>query len=58
MKIIQTCPKCGGDLDYFHYTIDPPIPAYRCRKCGWEWKGEPERVIRVPFQPPESEETE
>lgn len=50
------CPECGGDLDFIHYTTYPPIPAYRCRKCGREWQGKPNfTVIRVPSQPQESE---
>lgn len=54
MQIIETCPKCGADLEYLTYTTNPPIPARRCRKCGWSWEGKPQwGVIRVPFEPPE-----
>lgn len=47
--IIETCPKCGGDLLNIVYTSYPPIPAKRCVKCGWEWRGKPDPIERVPF---------
>ena len=50
--IVETCPKCGADLELLVYTTNPPIPARRCRKCGWHWEGKPWGVIRVPFTPP------
>lgn len=55
MHIIETCPKCGADLEYLTYATNPPIPARRCRKCGWHWEGKPGwgEVMRVPFAPPE-----
>lgn len=50
MYVIETCPKCGGDLDILTLTMNPPIPARRCRRCGWYWQGKAETLIRVPFQ--------
>lgn len=51
MYIIETCPQCGGDLEMLVLTSNPPIPARRCRKCGWYWQGKAETPIRVPFHP-------
>lgn len=47
--IIETCPKCGHDLHDLVICTYPPIPQKKCFNCGWEWTGEPEEVIRVPF---------
>lgn len=49
MRIIETCPKCGHDLTDLVLTTYPPIPQKKCFSCGWEWTGEPEEVVRVPF---------
>lgn len=49
MRIIETCPKCGGDLVDLVIATDPPIPQKKCFNCGWEWTGEREEVVRVPF---------
>lgn len=49
MIIIETCPKCGHDLQDLVITTNPPIPQKKCFSCGWEWTGEPEQVIRRPF---------
>lgn len=49
MKIIETCPKCGHDLVDLVLTTNPPIPQKKCFNCGWEWTGEREEVVRVPF---------
>ncbi len=49
MIIIETCPKCGHDLTDLVVATYPPIPQKRCFGCGWEWTGEPERIMRVPF---------
>ena len=49
MIIIETCPKCGHDLHDLVIATNPPIPHKKCFECGWEWIGEPEQVIRVPF---------
>lgn len=50
MIVIETCPKCGGDLDILSLTMNPPIPARRCKKCGWYWQGKMEMPVRVPFR--------
>ena len=49
MIIQEVCPKCGGDL--LHISIDtyPPIPSWRCPKCGWYFEGQREKIVRVPF---------
>lgn len=49
MIIIETCPKCGHDLTDLILATNPPIPQKKCFSCGWEWTGEPEEVVRVPF---------
>lgn len=49
MRIIETCPWCGGDLVDLVLTTYPPIPQKRCFNCGWSWTGEREEVVRVPF---------
>lgn len=49
MIIIETCPKCGHDLQDVVIATYPPIPQKKCFGCGWEWTGEPEQVVRVPF---------
>lgn len=56
MYIVETCPKCGGDLDVLTLTLNPPIPARRCRRCGWYWQGRMETPVRVPFHPIDKEE--
>lgn len=53
--VIETCPKCGGELDILTLTINPPISARRCRRCGWYWQGKMSQTVRVPFQLPEEE---
>ena len=47
--IIETCPKCGHDLQDLVIATYPPIPKKECPSCGWYWEGKPEQVIRVPF---------
>ena len=47
--IIETCPKCGYDLHDLVIATNPPIPQKKCFNCDWEWTGEPEQVLRVPF---------
>ena len=49
MRIIETCPKCGHDLVDLVIATYPPIPQKKCFSCGWEWPGEREEVVRVPF---------
>lgn len=47
--IIETCPKCGHDLQDLVLASYPPIPQKKCFGCGWEWTGQPEQIMRVPF---------
>ena len=47
--IIETCPKCGHDLQDLVIATYPPIPQKKCFGCGWEWTEEPEEIVRVPF---------
>lgn len=49
MRIITTCPKCGADLEEAILTVYPPLPVKHCPKCGWKWVGEPEQIVRIPF---------
>ena len=49
MIIIETCPKCGGDLRDEVICTYPPIPRKVCSNCGWSWEGEQEKIVRVPF---------
>lgn len=51
MYVVETCPKCGGDLDVLVLTSYPPIPVRRCKKCGWYWQGKAEMPVYVPFHP-------
>ena len=51
MRLLEVCPECGADIQYFELCTNPPIPVRRCTKCNWEWKGEPEETLRVPFRP-------
>lgn len=47
--IIETCPKCGHDLQDEVICTYPPIPRKVCWNCGWSWTGEREKIKRVPF---------
>lgn len=47
--IIYTCPECGGDLEPFALTSNPPIYKKRCHKCGWE-ESSMDEAIRIPYQ--------
>lgn len=47
--IIETCPKCGHDLEQMMLACYPPIPKKYCPYCGWYWTGGPEEVVRIPF---------
>jgi hypothetical protein len=49
--IIETCPKCGHDLQDIVICTYPPIPKKECWNCGWSWTGEADKVTRVPFNP-------
>lgn len=52
--IIQTCPECGADLEHMVFATNPPIKAWRCPKCKWEYRHQ-EKIKRVPFEPPKDE---
>lgn len=51
MIYIETCPKCGHDLQNIVVCTYPPIPKKVCWNCGWSWTGEADKVTRVPFNP-------
>lgn len=51
MIYIETCPKCGHDLQNVVVCTYPPIPKKVCWNCGWSWTGEADKVTRVPFNP-------
>ena len=53
--IIETCPKCGCDLQNLCIMTYPPIQSKRCFNCGWYWENEAKReeIIRIPFNPME-----
>lgn len=40
--IIETCPKCGGELMNIMLTTYPPISKKVCTACGWSWAEEKE----------------
>ena len=52
MMIIETCPKCGHDLQDLIICTYPPIPRKECTHCGWSWEGKRDQVVRVPFKEP------
>lgn len=54
MRIIQTCPKCGCDLQDIIKTSYPPKYAKTCINCGWEYTfdNNSDDVVRVPFTVP------
>lgn len=58
MRIIQTCPECGSDLQDIVKTSYPPKYAKMCIHCGWTYtyNDENDEVVRVPFTPPEHQE--
>ena len=49
MIVVETCPKCGNDLQNTVICTYPPIPRKVCWNCGWSWTGKPEKITRVPF---------
>ena len=51
MIYIETCPKCGHDLQNTVICIYPTIHKKVCLNCGWSWTGEADKVTRVPFNP-------
>ena len=50
MIVVETCPKCGGDLETLVVTTYPPIPKKMCMRCGWCWTGKPEEIVRIPLK--------
>jgi len=48
--IIETCPKCGHDLEETVLTTNPPILVKRCLHCGWRWEWGQKNITRIPFQ--------
>ena len=50
MIIVETCPKCGHDLQEMVIAIFPPIPCKQCWNCGWRWEGKRDDILRIPFQ--------
>lgn len=42
--LIETCPKCGAELQNIVITTFPPIPQKKCFNCGWRWEGKPEKI--------------
>lgn len=51
MMVVEVCPKCGADIISEIICTYPPIPVKRCTKCDWDWEGEQEEILRVPFNP-------
>lgn len=49
--IIETCPKCGAELQNIVIDTFPPIPKKQCYRCGWSWTGKPEKIVYKPFEP-------
>ena len=47
--IIETCPKCGGELKHISLTTYPPISKKVCTSCGWSWTEEREKDTYTPF---------
>ena len=45
--IIETCPKCGGEILNISLTCYPPINKSVCKSCGWSWQDD--EVVKVPF---------
>lgn len=52
MILIETCPKCGADLQDSVVCTYPPIYRKECTRCHWSWESRPEEIKRVPFHPP------
>ena len=53
--IIETCPKCGGELKHISLTTYPPISKKVCTACGWSWTEERESDSYVPFDDKEGQ---
>lgn len=48
--LIETCPKCGAELQNIVIATFPPIPQKKCFKCGWRWEGKPEKIEYRQFE--------
>lgn len=49
MIVIETCPKCGHDLQDIVFCTDHPYISKKCYECGWRWYSKPEQIVRRPF---------
>ena len=51
MKIIYTCPKCGGDLREICLTMFPPSYKMQCVSCGWSHQRNSINydTVKIPF---------
>lgn len=56
MIVIETCPKCGHELQNIRIMTYPSIPRKECYHCGWIWEGQPEEIVYKTFK--EEEENE
>ena len=45
--VIETCPKCGGNLGTLVIATYPPIPKKMCMSCGWYWEGKVEKSKEI-----------
>ena len=55
--LIETCPKCGAELQNIVIATFPPIPKKQRYHCGWSWEGKPEKVEYRAFVEPMQDET-
>lgn len=53
--IIETCPKCGQDLQNVQICTMPLIRRKECHNCGWAWESTLDQTSRVPFGEPNIE---
>ena len=47
---VETCPKCGAELQNIVIATFPPIPQKKCFNCGWSWEGKPEKIEYRKFE--------
>ena len=43
-----------NNAEHLVFATYPPIPAWRCPKCGWRYE-QRVKIDRVPFEPPKEE---
>ena len=48
--LVETCPKCGAELQNIVIATYPPIPQKKCFRCGWSWTEKPEKIVYKPFR--------